>query len=295
MAYSSKYYDPQKAHEYYMKTRELKGYENRYGGSRGDGTSAASTPGYLSDSIKQLQNSVPDTISSQLTNNQNIQKQIRDLQQQLSQHINNTRVNTESLINELNSMSPEDRNANRNYYQELIEHNRQDLENVRNSISDQIQRLQQNTTGGSTSGFNQKGMEAAMYIKKQMEEERDDIIKKTNKDTDDNMLNDVKKLAADIKAMRDSGRGFSHKEFASRIKILLGEAKKSKIKAKKKYIREYIQKYKDEIDKLRRDDSMFSYWDKRNSQNNVTNEQVGVLLPINRNNVLTGKIEKINH
>ena len=42
MAYASKYYDPQKAHEYYMKTRKLKGYENRYGGARGDGTSAAS-------------------------------------------------------------------------------------------------------------------------------------------------------------------------------------------------------------------------------------------------------------
>ena len=43
MPYASKYYDPQKAHEYYMRTRELKGYEDRYGGSRGDGTSYASS------------------------------------------------------------------------------------------------------------------------------------------------------------------------------------------------------------------------------------------------------------
>lgn len=42
MAYASKYYDPQKAHDYYMKNRQLKGYANRYGGARGDGTSAAS-------------------------------------------------------------------------------------------------------------------------------------------------------------------------------------------------------------------------------------------------------------
>lgn len=33
-AYASEYYDPQKAHEYYLRTRQLKGYENRYGGSR---------------------------------------------------------------------------------------------------------------------------------------------------------------------------------------------------------------------------------------------------------------------
>ncbi len=42
MPYASKYYDPVKAHEYYEKTKVLKGYENRYGGSRGNGTSAAS-------------------------------------------------------------------------------------------------------------------------------------------------------------------------------------------------------------------------------------------------------------
>lgn len=30
MEYANKYYDPDKAHEYYMQTRELKGYEHRY-------------------------------------------------------------------------------------------------------------------------------------------------------------------------------------------------------------------------------------------------------------------------
>lgn len=43
MDYTSKYYDPSKAHEYYERTKVLKGYENRYGGSRGNGTSAASS------------------------------------------------------------------------------------------------------------------------------------------------------------------------------------------------------------------------------------------------------------
>jgi len=33
-AYKSPYYDPQKAHEYYEEHKELKGYANRYGGSR---------------------------------------------------------------------------------------------------------------------------------------------------------------------------------------------------------------------------------------------------------------------
>jgi hypothetical protein len=43
MAYASKYYDPDKAHDYYMRTRELIGYEDRYGGWRGNGTSGGSS------------------------------------------------------------------------------------------------------------------------------------------------------------------------------------------------------------------------------------------------------------
>ena len=43
MAYASEYYDPEKAHDYYMRTRELKGYDDRYGGWRGNGTSGGSS------------------------------------------------------------------------------------------------------------------------------------------------------------------------------------------------------------------------------------------------------------
>ena len=42
--YADQYYDPTKAHDYYIRTRELKGYKDRYGGHRGFGTSAASKP-----------------------------------------------------------------------------------------------------------------------------------------------------------------------------------------------------------------------------------------------------------
>ncbi len=133
----------------------------------------------------------------------------------------------------------------------------------REAINDQIQALREQTRGGSTSGFNQKGKEAAAYIKSQMEKERDEVIKKANKDADNAMLDQVKRLQADIKAMRESGYGFSHKEFVSRIKAMLGETKKIKAKSKKKYTQDYAQKYKDEIDKLRGDQSMYTYYDKK--------------------------------
>lgn len=64
MAYASKYYDPQKAHEYYMRNRELKGYENRYGGARGDGTSAASGMKVSNNSSNSTSSTIRRTSSS---------------------------------------------------------------------------------------------------------------------------------------------------------------------------------------------------------------------------------------
>lgn len=234
MAYSSKYYDPVKAHEYYMKTRELKGYADRYGGSRGDGTSAASTGIDYAEARKNASGSSTSAKTAAVNakstidqHNQNVKQQIQNLRDTLKNLDKETLKNTDIKI----------------------------------KILDQIQRLRESLKGGSTSGFNQKGQEAAMYIKDQMDKERDDIIKQSNKDADKAMLDDVKRLAADIKAMRESGRGVSHKEFAARIKAMLGKTKKEKIKSRRKHMDTYKQKYKDEIDKLRQDSSMFAYWD----------------------------------
>ena len=263
MAYASKYYDPVKAHAYYMRNRELKGYEDRYGGARGNGTSAASSnsfsgelgyrtksggnsvTGSLGYSNKSGSNSISGNISRS-SNTGNTSKQLTSTQR----HNQGIKNQIQNLRDQLKNMSSEDRKANRE------------------SINDRIQALRQQLKGGSTSGFNQKGVEAAAYIKDQMEKERDDIIKKTNKDADKEMLSKVKSLSADIQAMRKSGHGFSHNEFKARIKSLLGETKKAKLKAKRKHIANYKQKYKDEIDKLRGDNSMFSYYDNKETRRN---------------------------
>lgn len=241
MAYASKYYDPEKAHEYYMKTRELIGYENRYGGHRGDGTSAAS--------------------GGQFDDNDNSSNPKKTKQNEVKKHNQDINNRIQNLRDRLKNMSKEDRAANRQ------------------AIMDEIQNLREQLKGGSTSGFNQKGSEAAAYIKKQMEEERDEIIKQTNKSVDKEMLTSVEKLASDIKAMRESGHGFSHKQFASKIKALLGQTKKKKIKAKRKYMNDYKEKYKDEIDKLRGDKSMYSYYDRsplNGSEQSVQSELISL-------------------
>lgn len=183
MAYASKYYDPVKAHEYYMRTRELKGYENRYGGSRGNGTSAAS-----GGTVRKV---VPSNGSF------NVPQSFR--------------ARTSSTV--------------------------------------------------STSGLNQKGKEAAAYIKSQMEKEREELTKKTNEEIDRQMLADVKKLQADIAAMRSSGRGFSRQQLLNRISVLTQRVKTTKSKTLAKHKEEYVKKYRDEIEKLRTDSSMYSYSD----------------------------------
>lgn len=246
MAYASKYYDPVKAHNYYMLNRELKGYEDRYGGSRGDGTSAASNGGKPINKTKTPEEKRAD----------DIKKHNDKIQNKVSQRQTEVRKQIQELRNRLNAMSPEDRKLNRDSIQKQI-----DL--IRQNSQDEIQSLREQTKGGSTSGFNQKGRDAAAYIKDQIEKERDEVIKKTNKDTDKEMLSSVKRLAEDIKAMRSSGRGFSHKQFAAKIKAMLGETKKKKLKAKKKHTSDYKQKYQDEIDKLRQDKSMYDYYDKK--------------------------------
>ena len=238
MPYASKYYDPIKAHEYYERTKVLKGYEDRYGGSRGNETSAASG-GYtgnissrsrISGTIRSSSSKITDGNGKTLTATQAHNMQIK---QQIA-----------SLKKQLDGMSKADRKVNRK------------------AINDQIQSLREQTKGGSTSGFNQKGKEAAAYIKSQIEKERDDVIKKTNKDIDDSMLNQVKRLQAHVKSVRESGQDFDNKEFISRVKVMLGNAKKIKAKSKKKYLQDYTQRYKDEIDKLRNDRSMYTYYDK---------------------------------
>ena len=302
--YASKYYDPDKAHEYYLKNRDLKGYENRYGGSRGDGTSAASTSGYLSSYQRELKSASSDSemgiepihntsssnsISGSLgysdssvsRSMDSYAKRKLDLHQKNLTQINGINSQIDNLRNKLRGMSAADKQANRESINDQIDKLKADIKSIRrkeardkDAISDEKhkaqleakdakQREKQQKKGGSTSGFNQKGKEAAAYIKKQMDDERDSIVMKTNADTDKTMLSKVDALVDRIQKLRSSGQRYNSKQFLSEVKSMLNEVKKTKAKTLAKAKADYVKKYKEEIDKLRQDDSMFTYWDKR--------------------------------
>lgn len=290
MAYSSKYYDPEKAHEYYMRTRELKGYENRYGGSRGDGTSTASTSGYLSDSQRKA--------LKDKQHNQEIQNRINSIrsdysvERQLASDQNGNRAYTSKKIadvkNEilqlqasLKGMNAKDRKANAKRVKQQVKELREKIKNLRyeqevqrdlNSQKkheaalakkDAAQRLRQQTKGGSTSGFNEKGKAAASYIKQQMETERKDFVKKTNSELDEKMLSEVTSFANHIKKLQESGNSFDSNKLLRQINDFSKRVSKAKADISRRSKSDYVRYYKDEIDKLRSDDSMFTYWDKR--------------------------------
>ena len=286
MAYASKYYDPVKAHEYYMRTRELKGYENRYGGPKEDTTTSVGRKSYFhNQNIQQQISSLRTTGGNSVgTINTKAKKDIESLNKRTEEQIKNYQNNIKDLQAEYKSMSRADKKNNRHFLdaikdirqaikdlrkerqaeiKRIREQQKVDLETSRLSTADQIQLLRQQMKGGSTSGFNQKGLEAANYIKQQMMEERDEMTKKANKEADDKMLARATALRDRIAEMRKNGENVDSREFLAKINTMAKETRRLKAKALQDRKKEYEQKYKNEIDTLRSDNSMFTYWDNR--------------------------------
>lgn len=288
MAYASKYYDPVKAHEYYMQTRELKGYEDRYGGSRGNGTSAASGGGtnYATQPSNSTQtsysgysgtytrsNSASGSTSAKKTANEErrnanaqINAQIKSATKEHKSNLAKQKSEIARLRAEFSKFSADDKRANRVAYMDMIHDIENNIKNSTNAYNDAVQSLKEGYRGASTSGFNEKGKAAAAYIKKQMEEERDEMTKKANKEVDNSMLDDVKKLRNEIQAQRESGIGASKGKFLSKINSLAKKAKSTKDKALVQRKAEYQEKYVAEIEKLRKDQSMHIYYEKRDER-----------------------------
>jgi len=290
VTYNKKYYDANKAHQYYLRHRQLKGYANRYGGSRGNGTSAASTPGFLSDSKKQSEivSSHNKSISKQISKlssdtstNESASTDKSGIRIQTAKKISGIQKRIGDLRESLKKMSTEDRKNNKETIQKQIDQLRGQIKAVREeqrsaleSVSDTahasnlarrdaIQRLRQQTKGGSTSGFNKKGKQAAARIKEQLNAERDTLTRKTNHNLDRKMLGGVKRLASQISKYRQDGGSYSNDDLLKQINAMASRTNRAKTNVARSNKTEFTQHYKNSVDKLRTDDSNFAYWDKR--------------------------------
>lgn len=234
MAYASPYYDPQKAHEYYMRNRQLKGYEHRYDGTDREAKNKSTNINY-NQRITNNNESVSSNSSKTKANAESISSQVKALQEAYK------------------SMSESERKANKNKIQAMIKVLRAELKAKNQEYADAVQRERQNSDSTSTSGFNQRGIEAAEYIKSQIEAERDKVNEQITSEMNS-------RLEVFFQRVNDG--------YYENKKAMQKDAKRylNQIKHRRRQLKsQYAQKYKDEIKKLRQDNSMWTYWDKRNA------------------------------
>lgn len=268
MAYANPYYDPVKAHEYYMRTRKLKGYENRYGGSRGDGTSAASSG--FSPSSKPTTSSTGrktyDLRSVQKKNqeyNDRLSNLVSEQYKKSNENINKIGEQVKELQKQINSMSGKDKKKNKQLIADQISSIRKRISTEREGVVEVTNSMKKLRKGGSISGLNQKGLDEVQKIKNRIENEHRQIIEQTNKDIDKNMLKKARNIQAYLEQARKRGERVSKQQFLNKIRKLTKEAKGKKEKSIAEQRTKYRMQYMDEIDKLRKDETLYRYYDKK--------------------------------
>ena len=127
--YASKYYDPVKAHEYYMRNRELKGRRS---------TSK------LSDEGKKVWQYTKQQITEEKKSKVEAEKEVKDQKtEELREKASATRERITAKLKELNEKLSKKANADK----ESIEKKREsDLENIRKKAVEDVDKLEKNLT-----------------------------------------------------------------------------------------------------------------------------------------------------
>lgn len=264
MAYANKYYDPEKAHEYYMRTRKLKGYANRYGGARGDGTSAASSGSVI------LKNTDAD---KNRANKDRISNAKQEIKTKSDNRISALNSEITSLKAKLSAMSKEDRRKNADAISSYTESLRRQIQDIRNASTDQISALNRESRSGTTSGFTDSAKKSVELLKASIEGELKSSAKKTNKKIDDDMLEEVKRFYQDVRALRENGMGYSKKALLSKIQGYRNRASSAKATAWKNAKDKASQDYTDAINKMRKDEKNFKSYESRQARIKKQTEQ----------------------
>ena len=199
-AYKSEYYDPQKAHEYYEEHKELKGYENRYGGSR-TSTSGLNEKGrevarMVKDRInanKKHQNEILRNQTSQLKDRSKGEREqaIKEMKNELSNSI-------ASLKSQLESMNPAQRKHAKIKIRAQVDKLKKEANDLRESLSEHYKQVNKELSESLKSG-----------------------IEKNNSDAEDTYAAEIKKMLSDSslvkpKKQEKSKEGSSWKLYVER-------------------------------------------------------------------------------
>lgn len=132
--YASPYYDPVKAHEYYMKTRELKGRKTSTAGLNDEGKGAAT---YVKGQIEGERKLRTEAAST--TRRQNLESATEKAQKAISTGAANTRRKVNDLRHKLSRMSKAEKLLNKGRIQSEIDTLREENSRERRQIQVQLQ------------------------------------------------------------------------------------------------------------------------------------------------------------
>lgn len=233
MAYASPYYDPVKAHEYYMEHRELKGKRAK--------TSTAS----LNEIGKAAAGSVKQSLQA-------------EKKEKIKQHTEAMNSKIKALRERLNALSPSERKnqkadieaaikqlraANETFKKQLgLEYDSKYEEELQNIKSDESMR--QETDRKSTAGLNEEGKEEAKKAKEEIEAKKEKEINEYSIVTS----KQIEKIESQLKSMTPKQRNAMGERFKTKIQSLRDE----NASKRKEFIDSYNEQYYSKLDELKK-------------------------------------------
>ena len=233
MAYASPYYDPVKAHEYYMQHRELKGKRAK--------TSTAA----LNETGKAAAGSVKQSLQA-------------EKKEKLKQHTEAMNSKIKALRERLNALSPSERKnqkadieaaikqlraANETFKKQLgLEYDSKYEEELQNIKSDESMR--QETDRKSTAGLNEEGKEEAKKAKEEIEAKKEKEINEYSITTS----KQIEKIESQLKSMTPKQRNAMGERFKTKIQSLRDE----NASKRKEFIDSYNEQYYSKLDELKK-------------------------------------------
>lgn len=233
MAYASPYYDPVKAHEYYMQHRELKGKRAK--------TSTAA----LNETGKAAAGSVKQSLQA-------------EKKEKIKQHTETMNSKIKALRERLNALSPSERKnqkadieaaikqlraANETFKKQLgLEYDSKYEEELQNIKSDESMR--QETDRKSTAGLNEEGKEEAKKAKEEIEAKKEKEINEYSIVTS----KQIEKIESQLKSMTPKQRNAMGERFKTKIQSLRDE----NASKRKEFIDSYNEQYYSKLDELKK-------------------------------------------
>ncbi|MBO4703968.1 MAG: phage portal protein [Bacilli bacterium] len=161
-AYSSKYYDPVKAHEYYEEHKTLKGYENRYGGSR------ASTKG-LNEKGREVAKIVKEKITANRKSaNETLREQANsekdrnraEHKQKVTDMSSTLKDNIADLKAQLHNMNDAQKKHAKIKIRAEVERLREEANKLRQELSDYYSKLNLEISANTKEGIEKNAIDA---------------------------------------------------------------------------------------------------------------------------------------